>query len=48
MLKFINKGLISFQTDCVKAPMLWSTVKYESLELSVDVECETLARPTSL
>lgn len=43
----INKGLISFQTDCVKATgRCRSTVKYEMLELLVGAELETPVSPT--
>lgn len=48
MFKFINKGLISFQTDCVKVTMQYrSTVKYEIPEPLVDAELETPVSPTS-
>lgn len=47
MLKMINRGLISFQTDCVKAAgRCRSIVKYEILEPLVEAELETPVRPT--
>lgn len=47
MLKIINKGLLSFQTDCVKATgRCRNIVKYEILEPLVEAELETPVSPT--
>lgn len=46
-VKIINKGLISFQTDCVKATgCCKSTVKYEIFEPLAEAELETPVSPT--
>lgn len=47
MLEMINKGLISFQTDCVKAiGRCRNTVKYENSEPVAEAELETPVSPT--
>lgn len=47
MLKMINKGLISFQTDCVKAiGRCRNTVKYENFEPFAEAELGTPVSPT--
>lgn len=47
MLEIINKGLISFQTDCVQATRRCrNTVKYENSGPVAEAELETPVGPT--